>query len=61
MDFRDLDKLRYVVDTEKTRIPSFMRDIYEYRLKLEEIFLRNKLTDAELETIEELNRWPEGH
>ena len=53
VDFRDLDKLRYVIDTDNTRIPAFMKDIYIYKLKLEEIVLRNKLTDKDLECIDE--------
>lgn len=49
--YQDVDRLTDVCVLENTRIPSFMKDEVYYRQKLDEIVIKNGLTDDDLNEI----------
>ena len=49
VDFRDVERLKDLADLQNTRIPGFMVDLKQYRRSLDEIVIRNGLTDSDLE------------
>ena len=51
VSYRDVDRLMGAANFHNTRIPRFMRDLDHYHKKLDEIIVKNGLTEADLEHV----------
>ena len=49
--FKDIDRLKNFADLENTRLPSFVEDVDKYVECLDNVLLKNGLTDKDLGNI----------